>query len=171
MCRVLKVSKSGYYESIKRKPSKRQLENEAIKAEIIKVHKESRQRYGSPKITKYMRFKGWAVSRPRVARIMRSEGIRSIVNKKFRCTTTDSNPLKTDKINIIAAVPTAIPPTAIPEMILIAFVDFFANTQDSYGSQGCPFLVLQAPFFNLVTMIEVEVLVKYLHVFFNQFTA
>lgn len=91
MCRVLKVSKSGYYDYIKREPSKRQLENEAIKAEIIKVHKKSKQRYGSPKITKYMRFRGWAVSRPRVARIMRSEGLRSIVNKKFRCTTTDSN--------------------------------------------------------------------------------
>jgi len=91
MCRVLKVSKSGYYGYVKRKPSKRQLENEAIKAEIRKVHKESKQRYGSPKITKYMRFKGWAVSRPRVARIMRSEGIRSIVDKRFRCTTTDSN--------------------------------------------------------------------------------
>lgn len=91
MCRVLKVSKSGYYDYVKRKPSKRQLENEAIIAEIKKIHEESKQRYGSPKITKHMRFKGWAVSRPRVARIMRSEGIRSIVNKKFRCTTTDSN--------------------------------------------------------------------------------
>lgn len=102
MCRVLKVSKSGYYDSIKRKPSKRQLENEAIKAEIIKVHKDSKQRYGSPKITKYMRFRGWAVSRPRVARIMRSEGIRSIVNKKFRCSTTDSNhkyPLSKNVLN------------------------------------------------------------------------
>lgn len=91
MCRVLKVSKSGYYHWLKRKPSKRQLENEAITVEIRKVYQESKQRYGSPKITKHMRFKGWAVSRPRVARMMRSEGIRSIVNKKFRCTTTDSN--------------------------------------------------------------------------------
>lgn len=38
-----------------------------------------------------MRLKGWLVCRPKVARMMRSEGIGSIVNKKFRCTTTDSN--------------------------------------------------------------------------------
>lgn len=38
-----------------------------------------------------MRFKGWVISRPRVARVMRSEGIKSIIKKKFRCTTTDSN--------------------------------------------------------------------------------
>jgi len=91
MCKVFKVSRSGYYDWLDRKPSERQLENESIKAEVKRVHKESKQRYGSPKITKYMRFRGWAVSRPRVARIMRSEGIRSIVNKKFRFTTTDSN--------------------------------------------------------------------------------
>ena len=91
MCRVLKIAKSSYYEYLKKKPSKRELENIAIRAEIKRLHSDSSGRYGSPKITKEMRFRGWLVSRPRVARIMRSQGIRSIVKKKFKCCTTDSN--------------------------------------------------------------------------------
>ncbi len=38
-----------------------------------------------------LKERGWKVSRPRVARIMRSEGLRSVICKKFRVTTTDSN--------------------------------------------------------------------------------
>ncbi len=50
----------------------------------------SNKRYGSPKIAIELAEKGWKVSRPRVARIMRTEGLRSIICKKFRGTTTDS---------------------------------------------------------------------------------
>lgn len=55
------------------------------------IYQQSKCRYGSPKIADELRDNGWKVSRPRVARIMRSEGIRSIVNKKFKVLTTDSN--------------------------------------------------------------------------------
>ena len=54
------------------------------------VYKDSKGRYGSPKITEELRDRGWKVSRPRVARIMRSEGIQSITCKKFRGATTGS---------------------------------------------------------------------------------
>lgn len=54
------------------------------------VYKESKSRYGSPKITKELLGKGWKISRPRVARIMRLEGLRSIICKKYRGVTTDS---------------------------------------------------------------------------------
>lgn len=91
MCEVFKVSRSGYYQWCHRVPSKRALETQRLKAQIRIIHKRSKNRYGSPKVTDDLRDRGWRVSRPRVARIMRSEGIRSIVNKKFRCLTTDSN--------------------------------------------------------------------------------
>ena len=57
---------------------------------IQTVHQSSNGRYGSPKITEELRDLGWIVSRPRVARIMRSAGIRSVICKKFRGVTTDS---------------------------------------------------------------------------------
>ena len=90
MCKVFKISKSGFYDWQKRKPSARQLENQQISKEINRVYKASKSRYGSPKITDQLRDNGWQVSRPRVARIMRNEGIRSIVSKKYRGFTTDS---------------------------------------------------------------------------------
>jgi len=91
MCKAFKVSRSGYYDWRNRPVSARQVENEEITAEIKKVYKESNNRYGSPKITADLASKGWKVSRPRVARIMRSNGIKSIISKKFRVKTTDSS--------------------------------------------------------------------------------
>ena len=90
MCKVFNISRSGYYDWQKRKPSARQLENQQITKEINRVYKASKSRYGSPKITNELRDLGWKVSRQRVARIMRSVGIRSIISKKFKGLTTDS---------------------------------------------------------------------------------
>lgn len=90
MCKLFKVSRSGYYDWMQRKPSMRLLENQKVRHEIQMIYQHSKKRYGSPKITKELRDRGWSISRPRVARIMRSEGIRSIICKKFRGATTDS---------------------------------------------------------------------------------
>ena len=91
MCKVLTVSRSGYYDFQRRKPSARLIENKKIAEQIKRVYKESKNRYGSPKITDSLVSNGWKVSRQRVARIMRCNGIRSIVSKKFRVNTTDSS--------------------------------------------------------------------------------
>ncbi len=90
MCKVLKVSRSGYYHWLDRKPSKRSIENKELRGRIKAVYQKSKGRYGSPKITKELEGEGVMVSRPRVARIMRLEGIKSITYKKFRVSTTDS---------------------------------------------------------------------------------
>lgn len=91
MCNTFKVSRSGYYDWLGRKPSKRALETVQIKSEISLIYKASKNRYGSLKITSELTKVGWLISRPRVARMMRSEGLRSIISKKYRCTTTESN--------------------------------------------------------------------------------
>ncbi len=91
MCKVFKVSRSGYYDWLHRKTSNRQVERQDLLEEIRMIYQQSKCRYGSPKIAEGLRDNGWKVSRPRVARIMRSEGIRSIVNKKFKVLTTDLN--------------------------------------------------------------------------------
>ncbi len=91
MCCVFKVSRSGYYDWLHRRPSDREMERRVIVQQIRAVYQASRGRYGSPKVTDELLDSGWKVSRPRVARIMRSEGLRSIICKKFRGTTTDSN--------------------------------------------------------------------------------
>lgn len=90
MCRVFGISRSVYYEWLNRKPSKRSLQNQALKEAIRSVYERNRQRLGSPKITIELREKGIVVSRPRVARIMKEMGIRSIISKPFKMSTTDS---------------------------------------------------------------------------------
>jgi len=91
MCKVFKLSKSGYYEWKHRKPSKREIESKQTTDEIKSIYAASKGRYGSPKITRELNKLGCKVSRPRVARIMRSEGLKSIICKKFRVNTTESN--------------------------------------------------------------------------------
>ena len=90
MCKTFKVSRSGYYDWLKRKPSKRAIEREKIEGAITMIYRKSKGRYGSPKITKELEKSGMVVSRPRVARIMKSKGLKSIIQKKHRVLTTDS---------------------------------------------------------------------------------
>jgi transposase InsO family protein len=90
MCQVFKVSKSGYYYWKSAKPSSRALQSIRLIKQIEGLYSSSKGRYGSPKITNDLNDMGWLVSRPRVARIMRSLGLKSIVCKKFRGSTTDS---------------------------------------------------------------------------------
>ncbi|MDC0584717.1 IS3 family transposase [Bacteroidales bacterium] len=90
MCKVFNVSRGGYYHWASRKPSNHSIETDIIKKEIKSIYQGSKGRYGSPKITMELKSKGIKASRPRVARIMRSEGLKSIIKKKHRVCTTNS---------------------------------------------------------------------------------
>jgi transposase InsO family protein len=87
MCRVLEVSRSGYYRWFKRKPSQRQLDNQSLDAEISEIYDGSKGRYGSPKITQELRDRGRRVGKNRVAKRMRKAGLRSKIRRKYKVTT------------------------------------------------------------------------------------
>ena len=70
MCRVLGVSRSGYYAWRQHSQSLRERANEALLAEIRAVYQLSRKTYGSPRIHAYLRRKGFFCGRHRVARLM-----------------------------------------------------------------------------------------------------
>ncbi|WP_374759047.1 IS3 family transposase [Dyadobacter chenwenxiniae] len=90
MCKVMKVSRSGYYCWLSQPDSKREFENERI-LELIKASfSASKERYGSPRITKDLNALGHKVSRPRVARLMQKAKIKSLIQKKYVVNTTDS---------------------------------------------------------------------------------
>lgn len=91
MCRVFEVSRSGYYRWIRRKPGRRQLDNQSLDAQIRQIYVESRGRYGSPKITRELRSRGRRVGKNRVARRMRHAGLRSKVCRKYRVTTNSKH--------------------------------------------------------------------------------
>ena len=84
MCKVLKVARSSYYKYLNKKPSDRELENKNIEKEIINIHKESKNRYGAPKINESLKALGIIISLKRTQRLMKKLGIKSIIIKKFR---------------------------------------------------------------------------------------
>lgn len=90
MCRVLGVSRSGYYSWKTRPPSKRSIENQRILKQIKSIHKKSKETYGSPRVHIKLVTDGVACSRGRVERIMSANGVRARQKRKF-VVTTDSN--------------------------------------------------------------------------------
>src|SRR3712207_6741738 len=76
LCRVLKVSKSGYYAWKRRPPSKRSREDAALTEKIREVHQRSRQTYGYPRVHAELHALGVRCGRRRVARLMRRAGLR-----------------------------------------------------------------------------------------------
>jgi transposase InsO family protein len=90
LCKILSVSRSGYYKWLKRKPGKREIENMKLLKEIKKIHKQTDQTYGSPRMTRELRYRSYSCSRTRVARIMAKNNIYAKTKRKFK-PTTDSN--------------------------------------------------------------------------------
>jgi putative transposase len=91
MCKVLKVSKSGYYQWLHRIPSKRSIINASLLKEIYRIYNASKSRYGSPRITRELNIVEKRASQPLVAKLMRKESIRSIIRKKYKVTTNSNH--------------------------------------------------------------------------------
>ena len=91
MCRVLKVNTSGFYYWLQHPQSQRALKEAQLVRHIRQVHQQSKGRYGSPRISFELKEQGIQASRPRIARLMQKYQIQSIVRKKYRVNTTDSN--------------------------------------------------------------------------------
>ena len=90
LCRVLEVSRSGFYASTRRPASSRSVEDSRVVAEVAAVFEEHKGRYGSVRITRELRDSGLSVGRHRVRRLMRQAALR--VRRRRRCwvRTTDS---------------------------------------------------------------------------------
>jgi putative transposase len=101
MAKILGVTRSGYYSWLKRPESKRSIENKKLLYEIKEIHKNSKKRYGSPKIYKTLIKKGIRCGKNRVIRIMRDNKIRSIAKKRFKITTNSkhNNPVFDNILN------------------------------------------------------------------------
>ena len=90
LCKVLGVSRTGYYDWIDREPSKREHEDFELVKEIKAIHASSRGTYGSPRIHRKLRRER-PISRRRVARLMRENGLKGARPKRFRKTTDSSH--------------------------------------------------------------------------------
>ncbi len=93
MCRMLHVSRSGYYQWRRQRPSARSQSNQILDAKIREVHTLERCRIGSPRVTLRLRQAGFSVGRNFVANRMRSMGLRAKAARKYKATTNSNHSL------------------------------------------------------------------------------
>jgi len=86
MCRLLRVSRSGYYDWSHRGETARQRQDRELMPLVHQVHLESRGVYGARKIHHELRAKGEACGRHKVARLMRQAGLKGCPKRRFRRT-------------------------------------------------------------------------------------
>ena len=91
MCRVLEVSRSGYYAWRDRPLSVRRERRARVTEQIRAVHDESRGTYGSPRVTVELTESGVTVCENTVARYMREDGVSVKPKRRFVPRTTDSD--------------------------------------------------------------------------------
>jgi putative transposase len=91
LCRVLNVSRSGFYAWLGRPVSMRQQENQRLLVEIKKIHDQSRGTYGVPRIKNKLKEVGQRHGKNRIASVMKKAGLNGVARKRFKVRTTDSN--------------------------------------------------------------------------------
>lgn len=101
MCRVLQVSKAGYYAWRARPLCARVQDDWVLRARIRAIHQAVKGRYGSPRVRMELRALGFSCSKKRVARLMRVEGLQAKRARRYRGTTQSDHaqPVATNVLN------------------------------------------------------------------------
>ena len=80
MLEKLNISKSGYYDYLKRKPCNQKIRRAKLVIRIKEIHRESKEIYGAPKITRILQF---------VGKLMKENNIKAHYIKPYTVTTKD----------------------------------------------------------------------------------
>lgn len=108
MCRVLGVSRSGFYAWRSRPPSRRELDDRGLSASIRAIHLASGRTYGAPRIWAELRADGHRISRKRVARLMRASRLQGIhQRRRWRSPKSVTGPSAPDRLRrrFVASAP------------------------------------------------------------------
>lgn len=87
LCRLLAIRRSAHYRWLTNKPGTWVAENAVLLMEIKAIHQQSRQTYGSPRVTQQLQRRGYCCSRARVARLMAKNHIAAKTKRKFKVIT------------------------------------------------------------------------------------
>jgi transposase InsO family protein len=99
LCKLVEVSRSGFYAWASRAPSKRDVDNASVLEAIVDIHTRSRGTYGAPRVTGQLRRAGHCVNHKRVARLMAANGLVGVTNRrKWRRDDDHKGPLAPDLI-------------------------------------------------------------------------
>lgn len=91
MCRVLGVTRQGYYAYAKRPPSNRVRAEAELCAAVREIFEQTGETYGSPRVLRELRRRGIRAGKRRVERAMRGMGLRPPTPRRH-CTTTQRDP-------------------------------------------------------------------------------
>jgi Transposase and inactivated derivatives len=91
MCRVLEVSKAGYYAWRARPLCDRVKDDRVLSEKIRQIHEQVKHRYGSPRMRMELQALGIPCGKNRVARLMRAAGIKAKSARHFRVTTNSDH--------------------------------------------------------------------------------
>ena len=91
MCRVLEVSRAGFYAWLRRPESRRTQTDRRLLMRIRELHRRSKRSYGSPRITQALATPQERLNHKRVERLMREHGIKAVHRRKYRVTTDSSH--------------------------------------------------------------------------------
>ena len=89
LCKLLGVSRAGYYAWKGRKPSARRQSEERIVTKMSAIQTETKYAYGSPRMVRDLREDGEEIGLHRVARLMSKRGLNALQKKRV-VRTTDS---------------------------------------------------------------------------------
>lgn len=127
LCQVLEVSPSGYYDWRRRQtqPGPRAQENAQLLTEIIRIHHDSRQTYGSPRVQQHLARDGRRHGRNRIARLMRQQQLCGRSPRRWRVVTTDSRhdqPIAPNRLP-------ELPPPSAPNQIWVGDITYVATDE------------------------------------------
>lgn len=91
MCKVLQISRSGYYNWLKLGVSKRWLENQKILADIQQIFEDSNASYGAPRMKESLAKLGYIVSRAKITKLMRVNHLYVKRRRAFKVTTNSNH--------------------------------------------------------------------------------
>lgn len=93
MAEILGVKAGGYYSWKNRKPTPHTLWRRKLEQMVFQIFYESRETYGSPRITETLQKRGFSASENTVAYVMRKLGLKAKAGRKFKVTTDSDHPL------------------------------------------------------------------------------
>lgn len=93
MCRVFEVAPSAYYEWEREQQCERERRDRELTAAIRRIFAQFRGRYGAPRVQRELAREGLSVSRKRVARLMREDGLKAKARRKYKPTTDSDHTL------------------------------------------------------------------------------
>lgn len=93
LCRVVAVSRSGFYARAKRPVSARRQQDERLKLALKAAHQRTRETYGVRRLQPELAAEGWVAGRDRLARLRRELGLRCRQKRKFKATTNSNHSL------------------------------------------------------------------------------